>query len=64
MTKKDYELIARAVYRAHTINDRQVPNADTVAIDFAYLLDALQQDNARFNRAKFTTACGMTEHAV
>lgn len=55
MTKKDYELIARAVYRG---GDMTTPT-QRESIDFAYLLDALQQDNARFNRAKFATACGM-----
>ena len=56
MTKKDYELIARAVYRAH----EPVDIDGITSIDYSYLLDALQQDNARFNRAKFAIACGMT----
>jgi hypothetical protein len=58
MTRKDYELIADTIRETlewyEESPDRKFPIAK-VAITFAF---ALQNENARFDRAKFLKACG------
>jgi len=57
MTRKDYQLIASAIN-----GQRQgFGRGETVAISSLAetLADALAQDNPRFDRAKFLTACGV-----
>lgn len=57
MTKKDYELIARALKRAHeNVNGGQTVE-DGAKLAAEYLADALAQDNPRFDRERFLTAC-------
>lgn len=50
MTKKDYELIARVIRKNPSLESNDLIEAMT---------DALEQDNRRFNRAKFLEACGL-----
>ncbi len=65
MTKKDYELIARSVWRSGYVPDknkvRQVAKTAMrrlIAIDLA---SSLKEDNPRFDREKFMSACGITQ---
>jgi len=51
MTKKDYQKIAELISL----------EVDGPGIDFIYkLMDILEDDNPRFDRKKFLTACGIT----
>lgn len=63
MTKKDYELIARALKAARVSNTLDDPNKALYnnGIDNAVALMArvLAQDNPRFNRERFLIACGV-----
>ena len=52
MTRKDYIKIAKVISTAWVANQ---DFRDSIANDFA---DMLAQDNPRFNRSKFLTACG------
>ena len=56
MTKKDYTLIASAVYSA-LIDGADPQELRGVA---SHLANKLQADNNKFNRAKFLEACGVT----
>lgn len=73
MTKKDYQLIAKAIKLAIDYNRTQsgrmsaseeyrmahvdyIVEDESVAINLAALL---QEDNPRFDRTKFLTACGI-----
>lgn len=57
MTKKDYELIAKAIRPTHN----GYFELDANACQLVYVLaDALQSDNPRFDRTKFLEACGVT----
>jgi len=61
MTKKDFELIATILDGQTIVAPSQMAQAcreqrDTYARAFA---DALAQDNARFDRARFLAACGV-----
>jgi hypothetical protein len=56
MTRKDYVLISRVINTARNIDTEKT--GEGVAI--AYLLaDELAQENPRFNREMFLTACGV-----
>ena len=61
MTRKDYELIAKALKRANEnwegFNEEN-PQVVITAIS-AYLAKELAQDNPRFDRSRFLTACGV-----
>lgn len=54
MTRKDYELIAKAVKQA---GERTTGIAGVVQVA-AELANALQTDNPRFDRERFIKACG------
>lgn len=59
MTRKDYIAIAKMIHA--TINsfdngDRAEIGAEMAARNIA---DVMQQDNARFDRARFLKACGI-----
>lgn len=68
MTKKDYILIAKSVWRSGYAKD--VTEKDSIkrrageamrrliAIDLA---SSLQAENSKFDRARFMEACGVTE---
>lgn len=65
MTKKDYELIAQSVWRSGYIKDsnkiKQQAKSDMqrlIAIDLA---SSLADQNKKFDRSKFLTACGVKE---
>jgi hypothetical protein len=60
MTKKDYELIAKVLSDLYADFDCS-PSEDTVSLTVVAdnLADALQGDNARFNRETFLKACGV-----
>lgn len=60
MTRKDYERIARAIakVRAEWDGDNYVlPAIDAMAGELA---EECRQDNARFDRARFLKAAGVT----
>ena len=62
MTRKDYELIARVVKRERDSWNEN--NANPIAIDTCHrfgegLAYELENDNPRFDRAKFLKACGL-----
>jgi len=63
MTRKDYKLLARALWGSAFVNDSMMT---AVELDYAqrqwetavrHIANALAQDNPRFNRATFLTAC-------
>ena len=57
MTKKDYELIARAIKADKTAEKRE---REEVRAEIAYRLAVdLEMQNPRFNRELFLTACGV-----
>ena len=56
MTRKDYVMIAEVFANFANVCDLE----ETIGADIARnLADALQADNARFDRARFLTACGV-----
>jgi hypothetical protein len=69
MTKKDFELIARAMDDAqYAIRQKENPEAiatllDGVSYACDYIADALATSNPRFDRERFLTACGVQSSA-
>lgn len=64
MTRKDYQLIARALKQASENwegFDEENPQVVITAIS-AYLARELAQDNPRFDRTRFLEACGLEVH--
>lgn len=59
MTKKDYELIARALKSTHQTVNVPTRVAQQWANDVCAIADALAQDNPRFDRERFLAACGV-----
>lgn len=59
MTRKDYVLIADTL--ANLMSDFNNGGEDSVSLSLVAeeLATALQADNARFDRARFLTACGV-----
>jgi len=57
MTKKDYTLIASAVYSALLDGGDPVQLREVAS----HLANKLQADNNKFDRAKFIEACGVTQ---
>ena len=59
MTKKDYQAIAGALYRATRPEDPRVyeRRGETVARVVSVLADVLAADNPRFDRDTFVAAC-------
>jgi len=66
MTRKDYKLLARALWGSAFVNDSQIVMMTDGEFIYAqrqwetavrHIADALAQDNPRFNRATFLTAC-------
>lgn len=56
MTRKDYVMIAEVFAQF----GQMIELEETIGADIARnLADALQADNARFDRARFLTACGV-----
>lgn len=64
MSKKDYELIARAIYgsllQSGSLED-QDRFIDQHRITARHVANALERSNPRFNREKFIEACGTKE---
>lgn len=62
MTKKDYELIAKAIKSAityeQTFTDSNTGTRSIAGVAFN-LADDLARENSRFNREIFLTACGV-----
>jgi len=66
MTRKDYQLIAKAIkesreyFAKEYAGDNMRDNVTQLALGNLHnkLIDALQQDNPRFNSAIFEKACG------
>jgi len=69
MTKKDYILLARVLNEdksrletdANISANTQAAALTELSIITGKIAYTLQQDNPRFNRAKFLQACGYTE---
>ena len=64
MTKKDYVAIPAAVHKAHTQHNGfnvSLRPVQTMSLYAGNLADMLQQENPRFDRARFLEACGTTE---
>ena len=65
MTRKDYILIAAALRNAHDAIRQKEPAEchddmlDGIGYAADYLVDALANDNPRFDRARFLAACGV-----
>jgi hypothetical protein len=63
MTKKDYELIAAAMYRARpiaTLVPAELPILrQQFTLDCEAIAGALSAQNPLFNRARFLAACGI-----
>ena len=69
MTKKDYELIARAIYRSLISPRRKSPQsgslesqdkyADQHRLTAQHVANALERENPRFDRDRFIEACGV-----
>lgn len=63
MTKKDYIIIAKQFKNALDILDYYNPNASPKEVITAITKDmanVMLQDNPRFDRQRFLTACGIT----
>jgi hypothetical protein len=59
LTRKDYIALAAAIDIAW-LEDAQSPPAEAMHRRLANkIADVCQQDNSRFNRAKFLKACGV-----
>ena len=60
MTRKDYEKIAEAVRKVNKgVSGWEYARPDEVLDLLAsYLCEVLEQDNPRFNRERFLSACG------
>lgn len=55
MTKKDYELIAEVIFR----QNKRYPYYNALRIELVNeLADALKEDNDRFDKKRFLSACG------
>lgn len=61
MTKKDYELIAGEISKS-VLNNEDSYQAEMALTYLARSLSTrLAEENPRFDRARFLTACGVTE---
>jgi len=61
MTRKDYELVAKAFTIAQgSIQVASYEAGDALGLLSLILADSLEKENPRFNRARFLTACGVT----
>ena len=62
MTRKDYVAIAAAIKAAlpHEMNPSPQERRETCAYIARQLSDLMEQDNQRFDRARFIKACGLT----
>ena len=64
MSKKDYKIIAEAIWRSGYIKDsnkiRQEAKESMRRLIVNDLIGSLKQDNPRFDRDKFTEACGLS----
>jgi hypothetical protein len=59
MTRKDYVAIAAAIRRIMDSNGRNDVEKGAVSDAAHYIADAMRDDNARFDRARFLEACGI-----
>ena len=63
MTKKDYNIITKAIWRAGYIKDknqvRQQAKTDARRLIAINLATDMKQNNPNFNRNKFIEACGI-----
>jgi len=63
MSKKDYNLIATAIWRAGVIGDknqvRQQAKTDARRLIVNNLIADLKKENPRFDSKKFLKACGL-----
>lgn len=58
MSRKDYRLLAAAL--ARVVDDR-TNDAETARAACAAIASTLATDNARFDRDRFMTACGVVQ---
>lgn len=62
MTRKDYEKIARVMreYKSEANSHSDSPWRNTARVELvSRIADMLEQDNPRFDRARFLIACGL-----
>jgi hypothetical protein len=62
MTKKDYELIAKAIYGSLIQSGKlewQDQYADQFRMTARHISTALERDNPRFDKDRFMKACGV-----
>lgn len=61
MTKKDYVLIAKVL--KHGVDNHKAADSalEMVEVLAGYLACEFKKENPRFDRARFLTACGVTE---
>lgn len=64
MTRKDYVLIAEAIKNARNSVENNLTANGLGAGNMipAYIAEALELDNPRFDRNRFLDACGLTAH--
>lgn len=61
MTKKDYELIAEVI----ATQNKRYPYYNALRIELVNeLADALQEENTRFDRLRFLSACGYEQENI
>jgi len=60
MTKKDYELIARGIKGVYMDCEDEIEQYAVSEVARSLSID-LQDDNPRFDRNKFLTACGIED---
>ena len=59
MTRKDYVAIAKAINLARTTNPESKAHQIAVADVALLVAGVMQDDNQRFDRARFLKACGV-----
>ena len=59
MTKKDYELTARGIFRLYSVSSVDMRHAIKQVV--GHLVSEYKNDNPKFNKDKFIKACGIKE---
>ena len=60
MSRKDYELIARAIAVQMKLFAAEPDSQEAIRSTAERIATALGMDNPRFDRARFLSACGVT----
>lgn len=64
MSRKDYQLIAAAILRAHERANRKGMDTGTIFTVADEIAKSLKTDNTRFNDVRFLDACGFARFEV